>query len=320
MIPPAVRRDPEPAAEAALRSLETTLKRLGLDPRRDVPLRDFTTFRIGGPADLLVTVRTPEQLGQAAIEAERHGIPWWILGGGSNVLISDGGVRGLTIVNRCRRIERTGATTLRAESGALMAGVARVAIRAGLGGLEWAVSVPGTVGGAVVGNAGAHGGCIADSLVTAEAVLIGGERLQLTAAELQLGYRTSRFKTGELRGVILAATFALHEDDAERLSRVAASYLDYRRRTQPTEASVGSIFRNPPGDYAGRLIEAAGLKGLRRGDAQVSPVHANFIVNLGNATASDVKGLVQEIQQRVFASFGVRLEPEILFCGDDVAV
>lgn len=201
-----------------------------------------------------------------------------------------------------------------------MAGVARVAIRAGLGGLEWAVSVPGTVGGAVVGNAGAHGGCIADSLVTAEVVLIGGERLQLTAAELQLGYRTSRFKTGELRGVILAATFALHEDDAERLSRVAASYLDYRRRTQPTEASVGSIFRNPPGDYAGRLIEAAGLKGLRRGDAQVSPVHANFIVNLGNATASDVKGLVQEIQQRVFASFGVRLEPEILFCGDDVAV
>lgn len=303
------------AVGMALADLQAELKVRGLTVQRDVPLRDYTSFRIGGPADLLVVARTVDELASAVTLAHESGVPWWVLGGGSNVLISDAGVRGLTIVNRCRAIRIDKGGTVWAESGALLARLARETIQAGLAGLEWAVSVPGTVGGAVVGNAGAHGGCVADCLSSVELLHPSGWRGVWPAAELELGYRSSRLKTGRLAGVVLSAEFRLIPAPVETLRRRASGYLAYRRRTQPIVASAGSIFRNPPGDYAGRLIEAAGLKGTREGGAQFSTVHANFIVNLGGATARDVLCLIERAQRAVKERFGVTLEPEILFIG-----
>ncbi len=304
------------AVASKLAALQRALESAGLQPQRDVPLRLHTSFRIGGPADLMVVAHTADDLAHAVSAAERVGVPWWILGGGSNILVSDAGVRGLTILNRCQRIEVQAGYRIRAESGVLLAGLARKAVQAGLAGLEWAVSVPGTVGGAVVGNAGAHGGCIADRLLSADILHPSGERITYPSSELGLTYRSSRLKTGDLPGVVLSATFQLEPEATETLRTRADTYLAYRRRTQPTEASIGSIFRNPPGDYAGRLIEAAGLKGAREGQAQVSLVHANFIVNLGDATADDVLRLIRRVQRVVRGQFGIQLQPEVLFVGE----
>ncbi|NOZ28765.1 MAG: UDP-N-acetylmuramate dehydrogenase [Chloroflexi bacterium] len=304
------------AVASKLAALQRALESAGLQPQRDVPLRLHTSFRIGGPADLMVVAHTADDLAHAVSAAERVGVPWWILGGGSNILVSDAGVRGLTILNRCQRIEVQAGYRIRAESGVLLAGLARKAVQAGLAGLEWAVSVPGTVGGAVVGNAGAHGGCIADRLLSADILHPSGERITYPSSELGLTYRSSRLKTGDLPGVVLSATFQLEPEATETLRTRADTYLAYRRRTQPTEASIGSIFRNPPGDYAGRLIEAAGLKGAREGQAQVSLVHANFIVNLGEATADDVLRLIRRVQRVVRGQFGIQLQPEVLFVGE----
>ncbi len=301
---------------SALAELQTALEAEGLEPLREVPLSQYTTFRIGGPADLLVVTHTAHELACAVTVAQAHEVPWWILGGGSNVLVSDAGVRGLTIVNRCRGIQLCPGHRVWAESGVLLAGLARETIRAGLAGMEWAVSVPGTVGGAIVGNAGAHGGCIADRLLWAEVLHPDGKRVTYPAAALELTYRSSRLKTGELKGVVLSAAFQLEPGAGALLRQRAAEYLAYRRQTQPAEASVGSIFRNPPGDFAGRLIEAAGLKGAQEGQAQISAVHANFIINRGGATAADVVRLINRAQQAVWQQFGIRLEPEILLVGD----
>ncbi len=303
------------AAATVLANLRAALEAKGLTVQRDVPLSDYTSFRIGGPADLLVVAHTVGELASAVALAHESDTPWWVLGGGSNVLISDAGVRGLTIVNRCRatRIGEDG--TAWAESGALLAGLARETIQVGLAGLEWAVSVPGTVGGAVVGNAGAHGGCVADCLSSVELLHPSGQRAVWPATELELAYRSSQLKTKGLIGVVLSAEFRLTPAPVDTLRRRASEYLAYRRRTQPVTASAGSIFRNPPGDYAGRLIEAAGLKGAREGGAQFSTVHANFIVNLGGATARDVLCLIERAQRVVGERFGVTLEPEIVFIG-----
>jgi len=288
----------------------------GLEVQREVPLSEYTSFRIGGLADLLVAVHTADELAGAIAAAQKCGSPWWILGSGSNILVSDAGVRGLTIVNHCRAVAMREEHQVWAETGVLLAGLARETIQAGLAGLEWAVSVPGTVGGAVVGNAGAHGGCIADTLRWVEILYPTGQRAMLPAPELGLAYRSSRLKTREITGVVLSAEFQLAPASVEVLRRRAAGYLAHRRRTQPVEASAGSVFRNPPGDYAGRLIEAAGLKGARKGQAQFSPVHANFIVNLGGASAADVVWLMDRAQQAVQERFGIMLKPEILLVGE----
>jgi UDP-N-acetylmuramate dehydrogenase len=214
----------------------------------------------------------------------------------------------------------------------MLAGLARSAIREGWSGLEWAVSVPGTVGGAVIGNAGAHGGCIADRLAWAEVCYPGYGRRVLTAAELGYSYRSSvlkeqlahraaeagsqPFDSVQGRSIVLRAAFNLtHGDVAEMMAR-ADGFLARRRATQPVEPSAGSVFRNPPGDYAGRLIEAVGLKGQRLGGAQISPRHANFIVNTGNARAADVLGLICLARQRVYDQTGIELVLELLLLGE----
>jgi UDP-N-acetylmuramate dehydrogenase len=245
-----------------------------------------------------------------------------VLGGGSNLLVSDRGVRGLVIANGCRAVRRHEGNVLWAESGANLAGVARQAMRWGLAGLEWCVSVPGTVGGAVVGNAGAHGGCVADNLLRATLLNPDGSLSEWPAARFAYAYRSSALKSllrssaGQRQPVVLAAAFQLQEADPEQMEARAAGFLAHRRATQPVEPSAGSIFQNPPGDYAGRIIEALGLKGQGQGGAAFSAVHANFIVNTGGASAADVTALINRARLAAWQTLGVELTPEILFVGD----
>ncbi len=317
---------------------------LGVVVVADEPMARHTTFRIGGPADLFAAVGDVARLEQLADLALAHGLPVTILGGGSNVLVSDAGIRGLVIAVQARKFGTAapgpeqpapacdaGADTVRlvADSGVALAGLARWAIREGWSGLEWAVSVPGTVGGAVIGNAGAHGGQISDNLTWVEVAVPGRGRLVLPAAQLEFAYRDSvlrrrmaawRDRTRDGRAepppIVLRAAFCLARGDAAEMAARADAYLARRRTSQPVEPSAGSVFRNPPGDYAGRLIEAVGLKGQRVGGAQVSPRHANFIVNTGDARAADVVELMHLIERRVLEATGIELVPEIVLLGD----
>jgi UDP-N-acetylmuramate--L-alanine ligase/UDP-N-acetylenolpyruvoylglucosamine reductase len=292
----------------------------GLAVRRDEPLANHTTMRIGGPADLFVTVAAVEDLVAVLALAQELEVPALVLGGGSNLLVSDRGVRGLVVANGCRAVRRHDGNVLWAESGANLAGVARQAMRWGLAGLEWCVSVPGTVGGAVVGNAGAHGGCVADNLLRATLLGPDGALTEWPAARFAYDYRSSALKriirSGLRQPVVLAAAFQLQEADPIEMEARAAGFLSHRRATQPVEPSAGSIFQNPPGDYAGRIIESLGLKGASQGGAAFSTVHANFIVNRGGATAADVVILVNQARLAAWQAMGVALTPEILFVGD----
>lgn len=315
-------------------SFEESVRKLGIQLLRDEPLAKHTTFRIGGPADWYAAATTLEQLEALPELALEYGVPLTVLGGGSNLLVSDAGIRGLVMFNQARwhgpaeDLRRrwdhpaVGRGQTVAESGVLLAGLARWSVRQGLAGLEWAVSVPGTVGGAVIGNAGAHGSDIAANLAWVAVYYPGCGRLMLSRDELRYVYRSSLLKeqlldsVREPKPVVLAAGFDLPPGQVEELGRRADEYLARRRATQPVEPSAGSIFRNPPGDHAGRLIESLGLKGHQVGGAQVSPRHANFIVNADNATAADVAALINLLRERVHEATGITLVPEILFVGE----
>lgn len=312
----------------------TTPSALGVELRRDADLAPLTSMKVGGPADLLATVTTVGQMIGLVRWARVHELPYYILGGGSNILIADAGIRGLVIHNRLRQVRVDPAPCcvfpdderpfLYAESGAPMAGAARTSIAEGLSGLEWAVSIPGTVGGAVVGNAGAHGMEIKDNLWGAMIMNAEGDVEEVDAVMLEFAYRTSTLKRqlavkAGFGPVVLSVNFRLNPGDPERVRARADEYLQHRRRTQPVEPSIGSTFKNPEGDFAGRLIEAAGLKGEQRGGVEVSRLHANFVVNpggVGAARAADVLALIRHIQQVVFERFGVKLEPEVQLVGD----
>lgn len=293
--------------------------RFGERARRNAPLAPYTSARIGGPADLLVVVRSAEELAEAARLLWEHGAPFRVLGGGSNVLISDRGVRGVVLLNQAKasRFENTAeGPRLWAESGAVLGSVARRAVERGWAGLEWAATVPGTVGGAVVNNAGAHDGDIAGCLEVAEILQRPGRREVWPVDRLAYDYRDSWLKRHPGEAVVLSATFRLAASDPGRTRAKMESFVAYRRQTQPPGASWGSMFKNPHGDFAGRLIEAAGLKGYRVGDVQVSTQHANFFVNLGQATAADAWRLIETVRERVREQFGVALELEIELLGD----
>lgn len=310
------------------------LASLGLTLRRKVSLAPLTTIKVGGPAEFFVTVSTTDHLARLLRWAREVELPWFVLGGGSNILISDAGISGLVIHNRCKTVRVDEAPCcvwpqderpyLFAESGAPMAGAARISVNAGLTGLEWAISVPGTVGGAVVGNAGAYGGEIKDSLEYGLLLGENGEIREFHAEEMAYGYRNSTLKRGKplqagFKPVVLSVNFRLPRAEPEAIKTRAEEYLQHRRRTQPVEPSLGSMFVNPPGDYAGRLIEAAGIKGASSGGVRVSEQHANFIVNpggVGTATAADVIDLMQKVQQRVAQAFGVQLQAEVQLAGD----
>ncbi len=294
--------------------------------RRHVPLAPYTSFRIGGPAEYLLVIHRLDHLTAALSALHQAQTSFLLLGGGSNVLISDAGVPGLTIINQCKSISwpehsqhKEQIMSVTVESGAPLAGFARESIHRGFANLSWAVSIPGSVGGAIVGNAGAHGGDIAKSLLRVQ-VWRAGRTEVWPAAELAFTYRGSRLKrpsdTASSVVVILSATFRLEPDEGGRAQEQARAFLQHRRRTQPTEKSAGSIFKNPPGDYAGRLIDLAGLKGYCIGDACISEKHANFIINRGGASAADVMRLMNLARQVVWRRFGLLLEPEIVPIGD----
>jgi UDP-N-acetylmuramate dehydrogenase len=292
--------------------------------QQDVALSRYTTAGLGGPADFFVTVRSVEEMVEAVSLARRQHIPYWVLGDGSNVLVSDLGMRGLVIRNRAKTVtfrhNGTG-VVVQAESGVNLSSLARRCTSRGLDGLTWASGIPGTVGGAVVGNAGAHGGDVAGSLRQVSILDSDLQIREYRAEEMEYGYRSSKLKTshtgqGETDRVVLAAEFSLHPAPVSGLERRMAEIVAHRKKTQPPGASMGCMFKNPPEDHAGRLMDEAELKGLRIGGAQISPVHANFIVSDAEATAEDVRQLMAEAWHVVKDRFGVALEPEVELIGD----
>lgn len=288
--------------------------------KAEEPLAKLTVARLGGPAEGVLRVRDDSALQTALRWVTEHDIPWRILGGGANVLASDDGFRGLVIVNQMREVQIDAASgRVMAQSGANLATLARRCMAKGLKGLEWCVSVPGTVGGAVVNNAGAHGGDMAHDLVECAVLDIAADFQRLTWAvdQLDYGYRHSRLKGQHGRYIVLSAVLQTDPGhDPTDLNAIADGFIAHRKSTQPPGASLGSMFKNPPGDYAGRLIEAAGLKGHQIGGVQISPVHANFFVNTGAGTAEDYRALIELAQAEVLAQFGVSLELEVERVGD----
>ena len=291
--------------------------RFGERVQREVALAPYTSARIGGPADVLVTVHSADELAAVVQMLWDAEAPYVLLGGGSNVLVSDEGVRGIVILNRAKavRFEHRSQTVLWAESGAVFTNVANRCAAKGLSGLEWAATVPGTIGGAVYGNAGAFGGDMAHNLMRAE-VLTRKGREQWPAEQFAYGYRTSILKRGEVRAVVLAAEITLKDATKEQVAVKIGEFSERRKTTQPPGASMGSMFKNPAGDAAGRLIEAAGLKGTRIGTAEVSPIHANFFINHGRCRARDVRALIALVEETVQEKFGVELELEIEMVGE----
>ena len=314
--------------------IEALRDRFGQRLRRGEPLAAHTTLRVGGPADLWLTAVTLDELVEATSLAWEHQVPVFVLGNGSNLLVSDQGVRGLVLHNRCQRIsfppdeeaeDLDDPPNVLVESGVILPSLAHRLADRGLSGLEWGIGVPGTMGGAVVNNAGAYGASIADCMVRAELYSLPPNQREWHLVNwFAYGYRSSRLKrlgpsragANRERFVVLQAELALSRKSPAEIKNQLAAYSTRRRATQPPGASIGSMFKNPPGHYAGRLIEAAGLKGKKRGGAQISPVHANFFVNQGDAKAADFAALIDLARQTVKARFDIELELEIEKAGD----
>jgi UDP-N-acetylmuramate dehydrogenase len=281
--------------------------------RADEPLARHTSFRIGGPADVLVVPETPAELAAAVRVAAAHGAPVTLLGGGSNMLVGDGGVRGV-VVKLGRGFGRVAWDGTSGVAGAAvqLGRLARAAAERGLAGLEFAEGIPGTVGGALFMNAGAYGGELAPVVAAVDGI-DGGELRRLERGDLGFAYRRTALPPGF---VVTAMRFALRPDAAEAVQARMEQARTRRVASQPHgSANAGSIFKNPPGDFAGRLVEAAGLKGTRVGGARISERHANFIVNDGTARATDVQALMQQAQRVVWERSGVWLEPEVRLVG-----
>jgi UDP-N-acetylmuramate dehydrogenase len=337
---------PYPFEESALKD------RFGEKFDTNVSLAKFTSARVGGPADGLLIAESVDDLVEMVGLLWEMAIPFCVLGGGSNVLVSDDGVRGIVLLNQARKVKfdlETDPPRVWAASGSNFGLVARMAAARGLAGLEWAAGIPGTIGGAVTGNAGAHGGDIAGNLVLAEILhreqkdkrsdngdqpMVVIQREEWPVERLEFGYRSSRIKressvSVRLDGanqverstieqpniVVLAAMLHLAFSTREAVETKIDQFVAYRRQTQPPGASMGSMFKNPLGDHAGRLIEEAGLKGTRVGDAAISSLHANFFINYGHASADDIWDLIHLAQSVVENKFGVRLELEIELLG-----
>jgi UDP-N-acetylmuramate dehydrogenase len=324
--------------------------------RTGEPLARHTFYRIGGPAEVFVSVKTARELASVVALARENGVSTFILGAGTNILVSDRGVRGLVVKNQAQAVtwsEKDDEALVTVESGASLSRLARQAARRGWAGLTWACGIPGTVGGGVVQNAGAHEGCIADVLQHICVLDEHNARRHIPAKELELAYRDSILKKtgqawacpeplvlrpctvplvpepkgqgrsstvpkdgGRSRWVILSAEMLLRRGEATELAARITEHQAWRRAHQPTGASCGSVFKNPPGDYAGRLVEAAGLKGERAGGAKISSLHANFFVNTGGATAADVMDLIERARHKVRDQFGVTLELEVELVGE----
>lgn len=290
----------------------------------NAPLASHTTARAGGPADALIAANSAAGLERIALRLWELDVPFYVLGYGSNVLVSDDGLRGVVVLNRARAIQidaESNPPAVWAESGAMIGTIARQVGLQGLGGFEWASTVPGTLGGAVYGNAGAFGGDMNGCLLLAEILHRNGKELW-SVERMQYQYRSSLLKRENKPGsktpgaVILSARLKLERSSPGSIQEKMEGFSARRRTTQPPGATMGSMFKNPPGDYAGRLIEAAGLKGARVGDAEISTKHANFFVNHGRASAAEIGELIHFARSTVAEKFGVQLELEVELLGD----
>jgi UDP-N-acetylmuramate dehydrogenase len=276
------------------------------------PLREYTSFKIGGPADVLVEPADIEDVCLVVQQARARKIPCFVLGG-TNLLIRDGGIRGIVMsLVQLRRIMEEPRFVLYAEGGVGMPTLIGYAIRHSLAGLEWAAGIPGTVAGCVVMNAGTKLGEMKESVKAVRMVNMKGQVVDLDAAQVQFEYRRALLP----RGIVVGVWLQLKQGIRSEIERVVKDYLHYRRDTQPLAmASAGCVFKNPPRDSAGRLIEAAGLKGARVGDAEVSMKHANFVVNRGQARAADVTALIGKVRSAIRRLTGVRLDLELKIVG-----
>ena len=302
---------------ALARPVDLLIAKFGDMVKENVPLAPFTSARIGGPADIFVTVDSVAALARVVKFLWKNELPFIVLGGGSNILISDKGVRGGVVMNRAKKVSFHAGDqpSVTAESGVVFSNLANRCASKGFGGIEWAAAVPGTIGGAVYGNAGAFGGDVAGSLLSTELLTENG-RETYSVERMGYGYRASVLKSGELKAVVLSAELSLTNSTKEDATVKIQQFSAHRKTTQPPGASMGSMFKNPAGDYAGRLIEASGLKGTRIGNAEVSPLHGNFFVNHGATRAEDIRALVQLVRKTVKEKQGVELELEIEMVGE----
>lgn len=300
-------------------------------------LSRHTSLQIGGPADFFCVASSVDHLAQAVEFASQRSLPFIVIGSGTNLLVPDAGLHAVVVKNavgasssgrpapnvELGRYEMSLAisdatASAMVGSGVLLSRFAKGLVDRGVAGLEWAAGIPGTIGGAVAGNAGAHGGEISECLRAVEVLQADGGTRRITREEIAFSYRSSPWKSGEwtAHSPIIGAEFVLRPESAEHLRETVRANLAARRGRQPVGWSAGSVFRNPPGFPAGRLIERCGLKGFRIGGAEISAVHANFIVNTGNARASDVLSLIELCQEKVRSSFGVELTLEIVVLGE----
>lgn len=280
------------------------------------PLARHTAWRIGGPAELFYRPLATEDCLKALRWAARHEIPVTIIGNGTNLLVADHGIGGLVIQTTALQSTKWEDSQILAEGGILLPKLCSQAAERGLTGLEFGAGIPGTLGGAVKMNAGAHGSAMEQLVVSVQTVTKNGEVRTYSNQEMGFQYRSSILKNGH--ELIIEARLALRQGERAEIKRSTAEYLRLRREKQPLNLpNAGSVFKNPVGYAAGSLIEGAGLKGLRAGNAQVSEVHANFIVNLGGATAADVLTLIGEVQNAVQKKYAVWLETEVVFLGFD---
>lgn len=281
------------------------------------PLSRHTSFRVGGPADVLFCPENAGEIVRVVNWCRERDAAFLIMGNGSNLLVRDGGFRGVVVklADRFRELRADGGGVT-AQAGALLSAAARTARQAGLEGLEFAAGIPGCVGGAVAMNAGAYGGAMADVIQWVEALDEGGKILRIPGEEMAFGYRRSR--CGREALIVLAARMVLRPGDGDAIQSRMDELAARRREKQPlTQPSAGSFFKRPPGAFAGQLVEEAGLKGLTVGGAQVSPKHAGFIVNMGNATAADILALMDRVTAAVRSRTGICLEPEVRIVGED---
>ncbi|MEX2426162.1 MAG: UDP-N-acetylmuramate dehydrogenase [Thermomicrobiaceae bacterium] len=304
-------------------TIELTSRSGAVKIRPDQKLSLFTTFRIGGPAEFMARVTDLAQV-EAALEwAEQNDLPVTSIGGGSNLLVDDAGVPGLVLAVRSTGKDAEAMIKVEEEADGVriwvpaqmpISRLGHVSAARGWAGLVWCAGLPGVVGGAVVNNAGAHGGEMIDHLVSIDVVRLADRKLETWPAEkLDASYRYTVLKHAPRPRdvVVLGATFLLPRGDSEDLERQAKEFSEWRRQAQPTGACAGSVFTNPEGSYAGYLIDKAGLKGQKVGGVQISELHGNFMVNSGDATAEDVRKLIQLIQDEVYRQFEIRLVPEI---------
>lgn len=287
------------------------------DIKVDEPMKKHISFRVGGPADILVKPRTEEELKNVIALVKEENVPYLVIGNGSNLLVKDGGIRGVVIEisDNYNAFEIKG-NTLEAQAGALLSVLGKSLLRSELKGFEFAAGIPGTLGGALAMNAGAYGGEMKDIVKTVRLMDTKGEIFELTNEQMEFGYRKSILSREEY--IVLSATIELENGSFDEIKAVMADFTQRRVTKQPLSLpSAGSTFKRPEGNFAGKLIEDSGLRGLTLRGAQVSEKHCGFVVNLGNANAKDLLDLMYVVKSTVFAKYGVMLEEEVKILGED---